>query len=361
MTPPVVAVAAAGTGGHVEPALTVAAAMVERGLDPERIVFFGGDRYEAEVVPARGFPFAGFELVKLERTFTLRHLRIPLVVRRSAAAMAEELRRRGVGAVLAMSGYVTVPASLAARRLRIPLVLHEQNARPGLAARFAARSARATYLGLPGLAERLPRSEIVGNPIRPGLAAFDRTTLRPEALRRYDLPEGSPVVGVMGGSLGARVLNEAAAALVAGWDGPPISVVHLTGRTAAEEMHGRSGGARLPWRCLPFEDRMELFYAAADLVVCRAGAMTVSEVAATGSAAVFVPLERVGQQWNAAALTGAGGGRTVPQAEIERLPSTVRELVDDAAARRAMAAAAGARGLPGAAGVLADRVMEVLS
>jgi UDP-N-acetylglucosamine--N-acetylmuramyl-(pentapeptide) pyrophosphoryl-undecaprenol N-acetylglucosamine transferase len=361
VSPPVVAVAAAGTGGHVEPALTVAAAMVQRGLEPGRIVFFGGDRYEAEAVPARGFPFAGFELVKLERTLTLRHLRIPLVVRRSAAAMAEELSRRRAGAVLAMSGYVTVPASLAARRLGIPLVLHEQNARPGLAARFAARRARATYLGLPGPAERLPRSEVVGNPIRSGLAAFDRAALRTEALHRYDLPEGPPVIGVMGGSLGAQVLNEAAAALVAGWDGPPVSVLHLTGKAAAGEMLGRAGGAPLAWRRLPFEDRMELFYAAADLVVCRAGAMTVSEVAATGSAAVFVPLERVGQQWNAAALADAGGGRLLPQAEIGRLPSVVRELVDDADARRAMSDAAAARGLPGAAGALAERVMGVLS
>jgi UDP-N-acetylglucosamine--N-acetylmuramyl-(pentapeptide) pyrophosphoryl-undecaprenol N-acetylglucosamine transferase len=353
-----VAVAAAGTGGHVRPALAIAAAMVRQGMDPGEIVFLGGERYEAEAVPRAGYPFVGFPLVKLDRTPTLRHLRIPAVLRRSAAAMAEELVRRGVRVMLGMAGYVTVPAAMAARRAGVPLYLQEQNASPGLAARFAARRARRTFLGLPGRAERLPRSELLGNPLGPEFDGFDRRSLVDEARRRYAIEEDRAVLGVVGGSLGAGVLNRAVADLAAAWTGPPVSIVHLTGTVQHEEMQHRAGGSPLPWRVVGTEERMDLFYAAADLVVCRAGAMTVSEIAATATAAVFVPLRRVGQHHNAAALTGDGAARLLPEGELQSLPAVVGGLLADDAARGVLAAAAGAHGRPGAADAIARRVLE---
>lgn len=349
-----VAIAAAGTGGHVYPALAVARELEALGVTRAEICFLGGDRIEATAIPAAGYRFQSFPLTKLRRTLTVENLRIPWVVHRAAAGMAAELRRRGVRVVLGMVGYVTVPAAIAAKRAGIPFVVHEQNADPTLAARFGARRARVTLLGLPGRAERLPRSELVGNPLRPELEVFDRTALRPAARARYGLPSGGPVVGILGGSLGAGALNAAAAGIAAAAGCP---VLHLTG----PEGHGvgDSPDPSLPWLRVPYEHAMHEFYAAVDLVVCRAGAMTVSEVAATGTPAVFVPLARVGQAANAAALSARDAALVVPQDEIAALPGVVASLVRDESRRTALGAAAAASARPDAARRVAQRVLEV--
>lgn len=351
-----VVIAAAGTGGHVYPALAVADMLRERGLRQGEIVFFGGDRMEAGAVPEAGYEFVGFPLARFRRAVTASNLAIPWVLRRTTAAMTAELRRREAEVVLGMSGYVTVPAALAARRSGARLLVHEQNASPGLAARFAARRAEATLLGLPGPAQRLPRSRVVGNPLRRALTRFDRDALRGESRSHYGLSTDVFVLGVLGGSLGARVLNEAVGSVVGSWDGGR-AVLHLTGAEAFAEVARDAARSRLPWRCLPFEDQMELFYAASDLVVCRAGAMTVSELAATGSAAVLVPLEAVGQQANAEALADAGGAVVLPQGRLEGLAAVVAELAGDERRRRSMQEAAASFGRPAAAAEVADAVI----
>ncbi len=349
-----VAIAAAGTGGHVYPALAVAAALEESGIARADILFLGGSRIEATAVPDAGYRFAGFELTKLQRRITVANLRIPFVLHRTAAAMAEELRRSETSVVLGMVGYVTVPAAMAARRAGIPFVVHEQNSDPTLAARFGARRARVTLLGLPGNAERLPRSEMVGNPLRAEFGSFDREALRGPARRRYGLPPDGPVVGILGGSQGAMALNRVAAALVSAIGCP---VLHLTG----PEAHGIESAPdpSLPWVRLPYESSMHDFYAAVDLVVCRAGAMTVSELAATSTPAVFVPLERVGQSANARVLEAPGAAVIVPQRDLGHLSAVVSGLVRDPGARTAMAAIAAQFARPDAARVVARRIREV--
>jgi UDP-N-acetylglucosamine--N-acetylmuramyl-(pentapeptide) pyrophosphoryl-undecaprenol N-acetylglucosamine transferase len=352
-----VAIAAAGTGGHVFPALAVAQALTARGLDAAEILFLGGSRIEARAVPAAGFPFEVFELVALRRSLSVQNLRIPLVLRRTSRAMGAVFEDHRTRVVLGMGGYVTVPAAAAAHRRGLPLFLQEQNAVPGLAMRLAARRARGVFLGLPGPAGRLPRSVLTGNPLRPALAHFDRATLAAEARRRYGLPEGATVLGVLGGSLGARVLNQAVAGIVAARRGGPLAVVHLAGAEAAA-MASQAAAAPLPWRCLPFEEQMEFFYAAADLVLCRAGAMTISELSATGTPAVLVPLDRVGQQHNAACLVEAGGALLVAQGDASRLPELVGRLLADPAARAGMAQRAQTVARPGAADEIAGRLLE---
>ncbi len=351
-------IAAAGTGGHVFPALAVADALVARGVNRSEIVFFGGDRPAEQAAPAAGYGLVGFDLPRLRRSASPSNLAIPRRLWKTTAAMRAEMESRRAAVVLGTSGYATVPAALAAGRLGIPMFVQEQNAVPGLAARFAARRAAGTFLGLPGPAERLPRSRIVGNPLRPAFDRFDRDSLREAARSRYGVSPGSVVIGVLGGSLGARVLNEAVGGIVAAWRTGPMEVLHLTGRSAFEDMSRAAGGSPLPWRCIAFEDAMEHFYAAADIVVCRAGAMTISELAATGSPAVLVPLEAVGQQANAAALAGAGGAVVVPQGEIAGLPETVTGLAVDAARLEDMAAGSLAMARPGAAGDVADALLE---
>jgi len=355
-----VAIAAAGTGGHVFPALAVARELVAGGMDPGEVVFLGGDRFEARAVPAAGFPFVPFQMVALRRSLSPRNLGIPLVVRRTARDMAATMRARGTRVVLGMGGYATVPAALAARRLALPFFVQEQNAIPGLAVRLAARRARAAFVGLPGPAERLPRAVLTGNPLRAELARFERGALAAAARRRYGLSEGGIVLGVLGGSLGARVLNQAVPAIVAAWRGGPLAVVHLAG-VEVSTVAPLAAAASLPWRCLAFEEQMEFFYAAVDLVLSRAGAMTISELAATGTPAVLVPLERVGQQHNASALATVGGARLVPQGDVARLPAVVGDLLADRAALAEMGRSARSTARPEAAAVIAEQLREAIN
>jgi UDP-N-acetylglucosamine--N-acetylmuramyl-(pentapeptide) pyrophosphoryl-undecaprenol N-acetylglucosamine transferase len=345
-----VVIAAAGTGGHVYPALAVAEELRALGVPGDDISFFGGDRLEARAVPAAGFPFVSFSLTRLERSVTVRNLLIPVSVARSARAMARALKSTGARAVLGMGGYVSVPAALAARRVGIPFLLHEQNAVPGLASRFASRRADRVFVGLPGRSERLRSAELVGNPLRPALEGFDRRRLRAEALDRYHLGRGGPVVGILGGSLGARVLNEAAPDIVAAV-GSSGSVLHVTGSTPEAQSDAVVSGGT--WVKHPFEAEMEHFYAAVDLVVCRAGGMTVSELAATGTPSILVPHPRVGQRANAAALGSRGAAIVLDQGSIDAVGDIVSDVLADRERLRAMASAAGEAARPGAARLIA--------
>jgi len=348
-------IAAAGTGGHVLPALTIADALRERGVAADEIVFFGGDRFEAAAVPDAGYAFHGFPLTKLRRSLTPRNLAIPFVLRSTSRAMAAVLREVEASVVLGMSGYVTVPAAMGARRAGVPFVVHEQNAGGTLAARWGARTAVATLLGLPGEAERMPRSEVVGNPLRPPLAGFDRDALRSAALDRYGIGGTGPVLGIIGGSLGAQVLNETARAIAAV---PGIgAVVHLTGPAGAGVPADTA--APVPWIRRPYEPEMQHFYAAIDLAVCRAGAMTVSELAATGTPSVLVPLERVGQMANARVLEDCGAGVVVRQESAATIPAVVESLAGDTGRRAAMSVAALGAARTDAAETIARRLTEI--
>jgi len=350
-------IAAAGTGGHVNPALSVAEALVERGVSRRDVLFLGGSRFESRTVPDAGFRFVGFELTHLRRSLSAENLRIPSVLRRTSAAMSREMRDADAGVVLGMSGYVTVPAAMAARRASVPFVLQEQNAVAGLAARFAARRAVRTFLGLPGQAQRLPRSVLIGNPLRPEFEAFDRQALRPQARRRYGIERAERVVGILGGSQGARVLNQAADG-IARHSGAG-AIVHLTGLDAAAEMQQVAAGSSLPWICVPYEAEMQHFFAAVDVVVCRAGAMTVSELAATGTPSVLVPLRRVGQRGNAEILADMGAGVVVDEPEIGMVPDRVGALLADEHRRAAMARSVRELHRADAGAAIADSLIEV--
>ncbi|MEX2323391.1 MAG: UDP-N-acetylglucosamine--N-acetylmuramyl-(pentapeptide) pyrophosphoryl-undecaprenol N-acetylglucosamine transferase [Acidimicrobiia bacterium] len=351
-----IVIAAAGTGGHVIPAIAVAESMVAAGLDRSQVVFFGGDRMEASLVPDAGFAFTGFRLIQLRRSLSPRNLAIPLALRRSAAAMAAEMERVEARAVLGMGGYVSVPAVRAAARVGSPFFLQEQNAVPGLATRLAARRAKRVFLGLPGPAERLPRSTVVGNPLRSGFIGFDRSVLRPTARTRYGISDDGPVVGILGGSLGARVLNRAAAAIVEAV--APATVLHITGETAEAQVAVSASADDRRWIRLAYEHDPTTFYAACDLVVCRAGAMTVSELAATGTPAVLVPLRRVGQSANAAVLAGVGGAIVVEEEDLPGITDIVGGVLHDPDRLSTMAASARRLARPGAAGEIASILLE---
>jgi UDP-N-acetylglucosamine--N-acetylmuramyl-(pentapeptide) pyrophosphoryl-undecaprenol N-acetylglucosamine transferase len=354
------AIAAAGTGGHVYPGLAVGEALVDLGVDRADVLFIGGDRLEAQVFPSAGFPFLEVELAGLRRSFTAQNLRIPTVVARAVRTISGALRSRRVGSVLGMGGYVTVPAALAARRRRIPLAVSEQNASAGLANRFAARIADRRFSSFPET-DGLPRAEWMGNPIRRPLAAFRRADLRQEALDRYGLAADVPVLGVFGGSLGAGAVNDAVRAMLEAWEGNPMQVLHLAGAAHAEELASVASAAGTRWVVLDYEDRMECFYAATDLVVARAGG-AVAELTATGTPAILVP-GRFGsgghQEANAAALSAAGAAYLLPEDRLGDLPAVVSGLLFDRPALSTMAERAAEVARPDAAWNIARALREL--
>ncbi len=349
------AIAAAGTGGHVFPGLAVGEALVHAGIDRSDVVFIGGSRLESEVYPANGFPFVGVELAGLQRRLTVENLRIPLVVGRAISSIATALRERAVGALLGLGGYVTVPAGLAARRTGIPFAVSEQNAHAGLANRLMSRLAAESFGSFPHTTG-MPGATWVGNPVR--ASVLDRVD-RSVARSKYGLADAGLVVGAFGGSLGAGAINEAIEASVEVLGEHSISVLHIVGERN-RDLVSRADAHR-NWVVVPFEDRMQDFYSACDLVVARSGG-AVAELLATGTPSVLVPgaFGSGGHQdANARYLAEAGAAVVVAQERLDGLAATVVDLVEDAARLAGMAEAAGTLAKPDAAAIIAGELRSM--
>ncbi|MDH2444704.1 UDP-N-acetylglucosamine--N-acetylmuramyl-(pentapeptide) pyrophosphoryl-undecaprenol N-acetylglucosamine transferase [Amnibacterium sp. CER49] len=310
--------AGGGTAGHVNPLLAVADELTAQGDDV--LVLGTAEGLEARLVPSRGYELLVIPRLPFPRRLDAAAVRFPRAVLGSIATTAGHLADRGVDAVIGFGGYAAAPAYLAARRRRVPIAVHEQNAKPGLANRLGARLTTAvgvTFDGTP-----LPHAEVVGMPLRREIAALDRAAVRGEALRFFDLAADRPVLLVTGGSLGADRINRAVTAsaravLDAGWQ-----VLHLAGSRGDVDDPGLPG-----YRMLQYADRMDLALAVADLAVSRAGASTVSELSALGIPAVYVPYP-VGngeQRFNAAGVVRAGGALLVDDADFT--PEAVRNRV----------------------------------
>lgn len=318
-------IAAAGTGGHIFPGLAVGEALVELGVDQDQVLFVGGDRLEKDVYPAAGFPFLQTEIAGLKRELTLANLRLPRTVLRATAKIGAAMAELGVGVVLGMGGYVTVPLAMATRRRRVPLYVAEQNASAGLANRFASRWAGRVFGSFPHT-EGLPNAEWVGNPIRRPLRLFERDRWRNEARDYYQLPPDGQVLGILGGSLGAGVLNQVASLLAA--SSPSYSLLHLCGMANEAEQRARAEASHATWVVRGFETRMELFYAAIDGVVSRAGG-AVAELSATATPAVLIPggFGSGGhQEANATFLAATGAALLLSEDSIEESPKVVEEM-----------------------------------
>ena len=362
-----VVIAGGGTAGHISPAIALAQELAASGHD---VLFLGtADGMEARLFPEAGFRFAPIEAMPLARRVSADTLRVPAVALRSLRACRPYVARADV--VVGMGGYVSVPPVLAARWLRRPVVLHEQNAVPGLANRVLARGARAIALSFADAASRLPRgvrTVVTGDPVRGGILGVPagRESLRAEALATLDLEAGRATVLVFGGSLGALHLNRTvAAALDHLRDRSDLQLVVLTGPrhlATVGESAAREMGLRV--RALPYLDRMELAYAAADAVVARAGANSIAELTVCGLASILVPYPHATndhQTANARELERAGAAELLPDAELrpDDLADRIARLVDDAPRRARMAAAAAAWARPNAGAELALLVSEV--
>jgi UDP-N-acetylglucosamine--N-acetylmuramyl-(pentapeptide) pyrophosphoryl-undecaprenol N-acetylglucosamine transferase len=273
--------------------------------------------------------------------------------------------------VCGMGGYVTLPVAVAARLEGVPVVLHEQNAVPGIANRLAARVAARIAVGVDAAAGAFPpdRTVVVGNPVRPELARLDRARLRDEAVAAFGLDPDRRTLFVFGGSQGSRRINQAVIAATGHWPAPAgVQVLHACGRR--DEADVRAGwaeadpdGRGLLVKVVPFVDRMDLAYAAADLAVTRAGAITMAELTAAGMPAVMVPLPHATadhQVANARAVAAAGGAVVVADDALDgpAMVAAAAPLLADPGRLAAMAAAIRQLAHPAAAEELAALVVE---
>jgi len=351
------AIAAAGTAGHVYPGLAVAQALVSQGVPAEEVLFIGGDRLEATAVPQAGYRLLSVPLQGLARRVTVRNLTVPSKVAAAVRRIRRALVEQRVKVLLATGGYVTAPAGWAARSRGIPFFLSEQNAAAGLANRVMERWAAKSFASFP-TTSGLKRAEWVGNPIRAEIVGMDREVRRQEARRRYGLAEGMPVVGVMGGSLGAAAVNRGVGRMLKEWRGEPVQVVHLSGAANFGEVSQRASASGLTWRVVGFEERMDLFYAVCDLVVARSGG-AVAELTAVGVPSVLIPGEfgsASHQAANAAALERAGAAVTLEEGELDGLGGLVAGLLSDPERRIRMAEAARTIARPTAAQQIAQEM-----
>ncbi|WP_109365331.1 undecaprenyldiphospho-muramoylpentapeptide beta-N-acetylglucosaminyltransferase [Mycobacteroides chelonae] len=364
-----VVLAGGGTAGHVEPAMAVADAL--RDIDPSvRITALGTERgLETRLVPDRGYDLELIVPVPLPRRLTGDLVRLPLRVRRAVRQTRAVFDNVGADVVIGFGGYVALPAYLAARRgplrrPRVPVVIHEANARAGLANRVGARRAQRVLSAVSD--SGLRHAEVVGVPVRGSITALDRTALRQEARAHYGFDDDALVLLVFGGSQGAVSLNNAVSAAANDLAAAGVSVLHAHGPKNTIELP--QGGPRdVPgapkYVALPYLDRMDLAYAAADIAVCRSGAMTVAEVSAVGLPAIYVPLP-IGngeQRLNALPVVEAGGGVIVADRDLtpETLAHMVVEIASDSGKLAEMTSAAALSGHPDAARQVAQVALDV--
>jgi UDP-N-acetylglucosamine--N-acetylmuramyl-(pentapeptide) pyrophosphoryl-undecaprenol N-acetylglucosamine transferase len=363
-----VVLAGGGSTGHVAPLLALADCLRRR--DPRALVTVLGtaEGLEARLVPEAGYPFAVVPRVPLPRRPSAELGRLPWRLRSAVAAAARAIRESQARAVVGFGGYVSTPAYLAARRLGLPIIVHEQNARPGLANRLGARFTPYVAVTFPGTPLRGAR--VLGMPLRRQITTLDRAALREQALTSFGLEPRRTTLLVFGGSLGAQRLNVTFGQSRDVLAAAGIQVLHVTGRgktVAGLEAfydHGEPDTASPPssprYVAVEYVDRMDLAYAAADAVVCRAGAGTVCELTTVGLPAAYVPLP-IGngeQRLNAEPVVEAGGGILVDDGQCT--PQWVREtlvpLLLDPGELAAMAKAAAAFAITDGDERLADLV-----
>jgi undecaprenyldiphospho-muramoylpentapeptide beta-N-acetylglucosaminyltransferase len=350
-------IAGGGTAGHVQPAIAIAKAFVERGYARDEIHLVGSARgIEARLVPEAGFPLTLLPGRGIERKLSLQNVR-SVVALLSACLQAWRLvGRLRPSVVVSVGGYASVPCGLAATVRRIPIVVAEQNAVPGLANRLVGRFAKACAVSFERT--RLPRAVVTGNPVRPEVLAIERGRDAESARVRLDVYPGRKVVLIFGGSLGALKINRATLEALRRWAGrSDLHVRHIVGSRDWEEITAKAalpGGSPLRYQPLEYDDDMATSLTAADLAVCRSGSSTSFELLAAGLPSILIPSPHVTgdhQTANARHMERVGAALVIPDGELsgDRLVAEVDALLEDTGRLEAMARAARAASRPKAA------------
>ena len=379
--------AGGGTGGHIYPAIGIAQALQRLNSEVE-IVFIGGrGRLESTLVPQQGFKFLPISVEGFPRRITWRWVPVIVKVFQGLAQSLKHLRQFRPDAVIGTGGYVSGPVLFAASLLGIPIAIQEQNVSPGLTNSILARRAKAAYLALASDNQRFPHHivQVTGNPIRPGITDYPRND---QTYQKYKLSPTRKTVFVMGGSQGARAVNEvmiAASPLIAKFTSPhaaetsglhtdhpensnvrQLQIVHQTGKTDVGKVEAAYLKHGIPYHVQPFFDPVEEIYSIADIMVCRAGGMTVSEVTACGIPAIFIPLPAaVGNNQVSNAQTVANAGAAVVLEQDTLTPESVVEelirIVTDKDIYQQMKTASQNLGRPLASDTIAESIYRLTS
>jgi len=353
-----VVLAGGGSAGHIEPALALADALREadRGI---QVTCLGTERgLETRLVPIRGYELALIPAVPLPRSVTPRLLTVPGRLAGAVHAAGRVLERTGADVLVGFGGYVATPAYLAARH-KVPIVVHEANPFPGIANRLGARLTTHVFTGHPDT--KLRNGKYLGVPIRREIAELDRFAVGDKARAHFGLRQDLPVLLVFGGSQGAMSLNRALAGAVDAIRAAGVQVLHVTGPRNAADVQPDPGP--VPYVAVPYVDRMDLAYAAADFALCRAGAMTCAELTAVGMPAAYVPLP-IGngeQRLNAQPIVTRGGGLLVEDSELSAdwIKGVLLPVLTDIDQVAAMSEAAAGLGRRDADRWLATAVIDV--
>lgn len=351
-------IAGGGTGGHVVPAIAIGQALTGRGHPAETIHFVGSSRgLEARMVPAAGFGVTLLPGRGIARRLSKDNVGAVAGLLRAFFTAVLLMRRLRPAVAVAVGGYASAAAAVAAVLWRIPLIVAEQNAVPGLANRLAGRFAAACAVSFEGTP--LPRAVVTGNPVRPEVVMADTSPEgRAAARSALGIRPDAVVVAVAGGSLGARRINTAVVELAGRWvDRSGLCIRHVVGRRDFPEMarlRPAPVAEGLDYQQIEFEDRMHLLLAAADVTIQRAGASTVAELTVIGVPSILVPLPGAPgdhQTQNALRLADAGAAVLVPDSELDadRLEQELGRLIGNQADRQRMAEAARRLGRPDAA------------
>jgi UDP-N-acetylglucosamine--N-acetylmuramyl-(pentapeptide) pyrophosphoryl-undecaprenol N-acetylglucosamine transferase len=354
-----VVLAGGGTAGHIEPALALADAL-RRADGDIQVTCLGTQRgLETRLVPMRGYELALIPAVPLPRSVTPKLLTVPGRLAGAVHSAGTVLERVHADVLVGFGGYVATPAYLAAKRHKVPIVVHEANPFPGIANRLGARLTTHVFTGHPDT--KLRNAQYLGLPIRREIAELDRFAVGDKARTHFGLRTDLPVLLVFGGSQGAKSLNHALAGALDAIRGAGVQVLHVTGPRNPGEIQVPSG--TVPYVTVPYVDRMELAYAAADFALCRAGAMTCAELTAVGMPAGYVPLP-IGngeQRLNALPIVQRGGGLLVEDDELtaDWIKGSLLPVLTNIDQVAAMSEAAAALGRKDADRWLAKAVIDV--
>lgn len=354
-----------GTGGHIYPAVAVAEALRRRLGDGVELLFVGAEgRMEMEKIPSLGYEIKGLPVAGLQRRFSLANLVLPFKVARSLMLAKRIIGDFGADIVVGFGGYASAPVLKAAQRMELPTVIQEQNSYAGLTNRILARKARAICVSYDGMERYFPAGKIVmtGNPLRGNFSEGGAD--RRKALEYFGFTADKPVLMMVGGSLGARTFNE----MMKRWVGTiverkAVQVIWQTGRFYEREMEAFMEGKPSDgiWRGA-FVDRMDYAYSAADLVISRSGAITVSELCLLGKPVLFIPSPNVAedhQTKNAMALVARGAAEICPDREaVERAIPTALALVRDKEKLAALSANIRKLGIADSADRVCDTILK---
>jgi UDP-N-acetylglucosamine--N-acetylmuramyl-(pentapeptide) pyrophosphoryl-undecaprenol N-acetylglucosamine transferase len=366
-----VVLAGGGSAGHIEPALALADALREADSGIQ-VTCLGTQRgLETRLVPMRGYELELIPAVPLPRSVTPQLLTVPGRLAGAVHATGKILDRVQADVLVGFGGYVATPAYLAAKRHNVPIVVHEANPSAGIANRLGAHLTTYVFTGQPDT--RLRNSKYLGLPIRRQIADLDRFALGDKARAHFGLRPDLPVLLVFGGSQGAKSLNQALVGAAGAIRSAGVQILHVTGpRNLGESQAADSPltsemaqSSAVPYVTLPYVDRMDLAYAAADFALCRAGAMTCAELTAVGLPAAYVPLP-IGngeQRLNALPIAARGGGLLVEDAELtaDWIKTSLLPVLTNIDQVAGMSEAAAAMGRKDADRWLAKAVIEIVA